>query len=140
MMDTLKIAANISSIGAVLDFTEAALAKHDFPALLQSNILVAVEEIFVNIAHYAYEPEDEGFAELFISIDENIVMRFEDSGKHFDPTKKEAPDLSVPIEEREIGGLGLHLVKQLMDKVEYEYSNGKNILTIKKGIAPSKVN
>jgi anti-sigma regulatory factor (Ser/Thr protein kinase) len=134
MMGALKIEAVLANTGAVLDYVEAAIAKYNFPELLQSDIYFATEEIFVNIAHYAYEPGDKGFVELFLTVDENIVMRFQDSGKPFDPTKKEAPNLDIPIAEREIGGLGLHLVKKFMDAVDYEYSNGKNILTVTKKI------
>jgi len=133
-MASLSIKANTKYSGEVTDFITAELMRHDFPTDLQPDILIAVEEIFVNIASYAYEPAQDGIVSLYVSINENAVIRFEDSGKPFDPLKSNDPDLETPIIERKIGGLGIHFVKKLMDDVEYVYEGGKNILTITKGI------
>lgn len=97
-------------------------------------IQLAIEEVFVNIAHYAYE-EGTGMAEVSVSIEENeVIISFEDSGRKFNPLENETPDISLGIEEKNIGGLGIFLTLQIMDNVEYEYSNGKNILTMKKDL------
>lgn len=97
-------------------------------------IQLAIEEVFVNIAHYAYE-EETGMAEVSVSIEENeVIISFEDSGRKFNPLENETPDISLGIEEKNIGGLGIFLTLQIMDNVEYEYSNGKNILTMKKDL------
>jgi len=138
MTSALKVEAYLTNTGTVLDYVEAVISKHIQSELLLADILLVVEEIFVNIAHYAYEPDAEKFVDMSISIHEDVVIRFEDSGKPFDPTTKEAPNLDVPIAEREIGGLGWHLVKEFTDKIAYEYVNGKNILTITKKL--DKVN
>jgi len=134
-MATLNIKANVDLTGNVMDFVDAELVRHDFPVDLRPDILIAVEEVFVNIATYAYEPNEEGDVNVFVTVDEKTVIRFEDSGLPFDPLKIKDPDLDVPIMEREIGGLGIHFVKNLMDEVEYAYTGGKNILTISKSVS-----
>jgi anti-sigma regulatory factor (Ser/Thr protein kinase) len=98
----------------------------------QMQISIAVEEIFVNISHYAYTPNI-GSATIRIRITENppeLMMIFRDRGIPYDPTKAESPDLSLPAAEREVGGLGIYMTKQLVDKVSYEYRDGQNILTL----------
>jgi anti-sigma regulatory factor (Ser/Thr protein kinase) len=97
---------------------------------------VAAEEIFVNIANYAYPPGETG--DVFISVKGDAVLRFEDTGQPYNPLEKADPDLDVPLMEREIGGLGIYLVKNLMDKVEYEHTGGKNVLTITKSLFQSR--
>ena len=100
-----------------------------------NKIDVVVEEIFVNIINYAYEePKQE---KVFINIEnENnkIVITFEDNGIPFNPLDKEEPDITLKAEDRPIGGLGIYLVKKMMDNVEYVYKDNKNILIIEKRI------
>ena len=98
---------------------------------------LAVEEIFVNICHYAYKerPEKTGNVEISISYDNSVLeISFSDNGKAFNPLQKKDPDLTLSAEERDIGGLGIFLTKKYMDNVEYEYQNGRNVLRIKKTI------
>jgi len=99
-----------------------------------SDVLLSSEEIFVNISNYAY-PSKEGY--VFINIkyspQNNFVsILFEDSGTPFDPIKKANPNIKAPLKDRKIGGLGIYMVKRLMDNIEYQYKNGKNILLITK--------
>ena len=101
---------------------------------------VAVEEIFVNIAHYAYKP-DVGKAVVSASMDSDhaiISVSFEDTGTPFNPLAKEDPDVTLSAAERKIGGLGIFMVKKSMDNVHYERKDGKNILTLVKRIRPEK--
>ncbi len=101
---------------------------------LLNKIDLAVEEIFVNIAHYAYKSET-GLAEIDCKFENGtLTVVFSDSGKKFDPLARQDPDTSLSLEERKIGGLGIFLTKQFMDSVLYEYADGKNILTIEKKI------
>ena len=103
---------------------------------VQMQIDVAVEEIFVNIASYAYEGKD-GQAEIrfdFRAEDSTAVITFIDQGAPFDPLAKEDPDTGLSAEERQIGGLGIFIVKKSMDKVLYKYEDGCNILTLEKVI------
>lgn len=98
---------------------------------------VAVEEIFVNIAHYAFSPEQHGEATVRCCVGGSplqVTIQFLDRGKPFNPLAKEDADTTLSAEERDIGGLGILMVKKSMDAVDYAYQNGRNILTIKKSI------
>ena len=103
---------------------------------IQTQIDIAVEEIFVNIANYAYNPEI-GKAEIVVEITEKpvtVAITFEDSGVPYNPLEKQDPDITLNAEERDIGGLGIFMAKKSMDDIEYTYRDGKNILTIKKAL------
>ena len=96
---------------------------------------VAIDELVSNIAFYAYE--DGGDATISVDIvgePETVVVSFRDRGKPYDPLKKEDPDVTLSIEERQIGGLGIYMVKKSMDEMLYEYRDGMNIVTIKKAM------
>jgi len=134
-METKIIKANINYTAEVMDFVEAQLVRSNFPGELLPEILIATEEIFVNIAKYAYKPEEEGEVKISVRAGEKAEIRFEDSGQPFDPLSRGTPDLKLPIMEREIGGLGIHFVKNMMDETEYRYADGKNIFTISKNIS-----
>ena len=99
-------------------------------------LCVAIEEVFVNIAHYAY-PESDGEMTLHLSFDKQsgkVTFRFADKGIPFDPLKKPDPDITLSANEREIGGLGIFIAKKTMDTMSYTYENGENILTMTKTI------
>ena len=129
-MDALLVEAITENIDEVIDYVFACLG--DCPPRLQNQIGVAVDEIFANICMYAYNP-DVGKVVIRIDIDENITIEFEDGGVAYDPlTATKNPDTTAAIEDREIGGLGVHIVKNIMDSVEYRHVDNKNILTIKK--------
>lgn len=93
---------------------------------------VAFEEIFVNIAHYAYGDQVGDVEITFERSDDALTVTFSDSGTPYDPLKKPDPDTTLSAEKREIGGLGIFLVKKYMDEVSYEYRDGNNIFTMKK--------
>ena len=98
-------------------------------------IHLVTEELVVNVASYAYPDGADDYLHVEIIRDEgHITLRFRDGGVPFNPLEREAPDTSLPIEERPIGGLGIYLVRQFMDTVEYEYTNGENILTVMKKV------
>jgi anti-sigma regulatory factor (Ser/Thr protein kinase) len=131
-MKELKIEARIENLDAVLDFVNAELEALACPQKAGKQLFVAVAELFVNIAAYAYSPET-GFVLLRIQGDEkSIWLEFEDSGKPYNPLENPDPDITAPVEERPIGGLGIFIVKQTTDAVEYRYEDHKNILKIKK--------
>lgn len=118
----------------VMAFVEEELDKADCPMKISMQITVAVEEIFVNIAHYAY-PDGQGGMKLAVSNDDGIVtLCFTDSGIPFDPLAKADPDITLSAEERGIGGLGIYMVKKSMDEVRYERRDGQNIFAISKKI------
>ena len=101
---------------------------------IQMQIDLAVEEIFVNISHYAYSPEI-GMANINVEVTQNplsVSLTFVDQGVPYDPLEKVDPDTTLPAEERDIGGIGIFMVKKNMDDVCYEYKDGQNILSLRK--------
>ena len=120
----------------VQEFIREQLSAYTCPERVKFQLDVAIEEIFVNIAHYAY-PSGEGTATIRCCVGSDplqVTIQFLDQGKPFDPLAKEDADITLSAEERGIGGLGILMVKKTMDAVDYEYADGKNILTIKKSI------
>ena len=128
--------AKTENLSDVLGFVEETLESFECPMKIQTAICVAIEEVFVNVAHYAY-PDSEGDMTLYIGFNEegrNITFRMTDKGVPFDPLNKPDPDITLSAEEREIGGLGIFIAKKTMDSLDYTYENGENILTMIKRI------
>ena len=128
--------AKTENLNDVLGFVEETLETFECPMKTQIAICVALEEVFVNVARYAY-PDSEGDMTLHIGFDEqtrDVTFRMTDKGVPFDPLKKPDPDITLSAEEREIGGLGIFITKKTMDAVTYAYENGENILTMIKKI------
>ena len=130
----LKIDAKNENLYQVMEFVDSFLEENECTMKAQTQIDLSVEEVFVNIASYAY-PAKEGDCELKISMDgDNVIITFIDSGIKYNPLEKADPDNTLSASEREIGGLGIFLVKKNMDNVLYEYKDNKNILTLVKKI------
>ena len=128
--------AKTESLSDVLGFVEQTLESFECPMKIQTAICVAIEEVFVNVAHYAY-PDGEGNMSLYISFDDQsraITFRMTDKGVPFDPLTKPEPDITLSAEDREIGGLGIFIAKKTMDSLSYSYENGENVLTMIKKI------
>lgn len=135
-MKELTIAAKVENIEAVTDFVNQQLEALDCPMKAQMQIDIAIDELFGNIAHYAYNPEI-GQATVRVEVVEDplsVVITFIDNGVPYDPLAKADPDTTLSAEEREIGGLGIYMVKKTMDEITYDYQNGQNILRIRKNI------
>ena len=135
-MKELTIEAKTSNIETVTDFVNEQLEALDCPMKAQMQIDIAIDELFGNIAHYAYNPEI-GQATVRVEVVEDplsVVITFIDNGVPYDPLAKADPDTTLSAEEREIGGLGVYMVKKSMDDITYEYKAGQNILTIKKNL------
>ena len=135
-MKELRIEASLKNLNEVLRFVDQELEGADCPMKFMMQIDLAVEEIFVNIASYAYAP-GKGDAEIRLEIAGKprcVEICFIDSGIPYDPLKKEDPDVTLSAAEREIGGLGIYMAKKSVDDISYEYREGKNILTLKKYI------
>ncbi|MCL2821390.1 MAG: ATP-binding protein [Oscillospiraceae bacterium] len=131
-MHELKVSANVERLEEVLDFIAADAEILPADAKFKNNLKIAVEEIFVNIALYAY-PSGEGDVVISASTaPDNITVEFRDSGTPYNPLIKTDPDTTLSIDEREIGGLGIFMVKQMMDSVAYRYEDGFNIFTMSK--------
>ena len=135
-MKELTIEATLENIPTITDFVNGQLEMHECSLKAQMQIDIAIDELFSNIANYAYNTEV-GMATVRIDLLENprrVVLTFIDNGVPYDPLKKEDPDVTLSAEERQIGGLGIYMVKKSMDEITYEYKDGQNILTIKKNI------
>ena len=133
-MKELTLAATLENIETVTDFVNEELEALECPMKVQMQIDIAIDELFGNIAHYAYNPEV-GDATVRVEVSEDplaVVITFIDNGVPYDPLAKDDPDTTLSAEERQIGGLGVYMVKKTMDDITYEYKNGQNILTIKK--------
>lgn len=134
-MNQLTIKADISNLGQVLSFADGILEQSGCPIKTRMQIDVAIEEIFVNIAHYAY-PGGEGNAVIEVEADssaKNVLIVFEDNGIPYNPLEKDDPDISLSADDRPVGGLGIFMVKKTMDGMSYEYKDNRNRLTIVKG-------
>ena len=130
----LIVDAKTEKLDEVLDFIDAFLEGLDCPMKVLTQINIAAEEIFVNIAHYAYGTK-EGGAEIVVDVADGVAeITFIDEGTPYDPLSKPDPDVTLSAEEREIGGLGIYIVKKSMDSVSYEYSDRRNIFTMRKRI------
>lgn len=123
--------ATITELPDVEKYILDELNKRDFSKRSIDQIILASEEIFINIVKYAYK-DNIGQCKIKMSFDEENTMTctFEDSGIPFNPLEKKDPDLTVSAKERSVGGLGIYMSKNIMDKIKYEYKNGKNRLTI----------
>ena len=133
-MREMDIAATLENLDAVMAFVDQQLEEAGCSMKTQMQIDIAVEEVYVNIAHYAYNPEVGGVT-IRVQIEEEpleIILTFIDKGKPYDPLAKEDPDVTLAAEDRQIGGLGIFMVKKSMDNISYEYNEGRNILTLKK--------
>ncbi|MBQ1547194.1 MAG: ATP-binding protein [Lachnospiraceae bacterium] len=135
-MKELIIEAKDENLDEVLAFVNEQLEECGCDMSTQIQVDIAVEEVFVNISHYAYNPEV-GPATIRAEVHDDplaVSLTFLDNGVPYDPLAKEDPDITLSADEREIGGLGIFMVKKSMDDVAYEYKNGQNILTIKKNL------
>ena len=133
-MKEITLPATLENLASVQSFIEEELEAADCPVKAMMQISIAVEEIYVNIARYAYNPEV-GEATVRCAVGDDplqVTIQFLDSGRPFDPLAKADADTSLSAEERDIGGLGILMVKKSMDDVRYRYENGCNILTLKK--------
>ena len=133
-MKELTIAAAVENIAAVTSFVDEQLEALDCPMKVQMQIDIAIDELFGNIAHYAYAPEA-GNATVRVEIIEEplaVVITFIDQGIPYNPLSAADPDTTLSAEERSIGGLGVFMVKKSMDEITYKYENGSNILSIRK--------
>ena len=133
-MKQLTVNAQTSELSQVLAFADTILEEAGCSAKTKMQIDIAIEEIFVNIATYAY-PSEGGQAVIELETDKDgkiVKITFEDQGVPYNPLENEDPDITLPAEERPIGGLGIFMVKNIMDEVSYEYADGKNRLTIMK--------
>jgi len=139
--EALVLGADTTELPKLESFLEEKLEARGCPMDVLMQIQVAAEEIFVNIAHYAY-PSGKGQAQVLLDFEgedpATMSLRFLDSGIPFNPLEKEDPDVTASAADRKIGGLGIYMVKKSMDSVDYMYEDGKNVLTLKKKLESKK--
>ena len=134
MLNTLELKASIENFTQLSDSWHNIAASWDLNSALINKIDVCLEEIYVNIASYAYD-DKEGTAKIsFDKQDNEITLKFEDEGIYYNPLQKEDPDITLSLEERPIGGLGIFMVKEISKDIEYKREGNKNILILKFGI------
>ena len=135
-MKELTIAATTENIDVVTAFVDEQLEALGCSMKAQMQINIAIDELFSNIARYAYNP-DVGEATVRVEVIEeplSVIITFIDGGVPYDPLGADDPDITLSAEERTIGGLGIFMVKKTMDEITYRYEGGKNILAIRKRI------
>ena len=133
-MKELTVQAMIENIPVVIAFIDVELEALNCPVKTQMQIDVAIDELLSNIAHYAY-PDGKGEVTVRFDYEEamcTVSITLIDSGIPFDPLQKGDPDVTLSVEEREVGGLGIFMVKKTMDSMAYKHEEGFNILTIQK--------
>ena len=129
MQHEITIPAKIENMTVVTDFLSSHMESAGVPVKQIYVINTAADEIFSNIAKYAY-PQDTGDVTIRLETDtKGVQVTFTDEGVPFDPLEMPEPDTTLSVQEREIGGLGILLVKRLMDETQYKYENGKNVMS-----------
>ena len=133
-MAEITVAADLDSLNDVLAFVDGEMERAGCSMKLMTQVDMAVEEIFVNIARYAYHPE---VGEASVRCEAGgdpfqVIVGFVDQGRPYNPLEREDPDVTLDAERRQIGGLGILMAKRLMDDIQYEYRDGQNILTLRK--------
>ena len=135
-MNSLAIEADTAKLAEVISFVNAILEENEASVKAQTQVDIAVEEIFVNVAQYAYAP---GTGLLTMQVNmiadpKTIKIVFIDEGKEYNPLERPDPDITLSAEDRQIGGLGIYMAQKFVDYMYYVYQDGHNILTIEKHI------
>ena len=133
-MKEITLEAKVENLDKVLLFLDTTLEELECPFKEQTQLDIALEEMYVNVAHYAYTPGT-GIVNIKLEVLEDptgVELTLTDSGVPYDPLAKEDPDVTLSAEERAIGGLGIYMVKKSMDEVAYKHVDGKNIFSMKK--------
>ena len=141
-MKEIHVAAKLENLDQIIEMVDEDVSQYACSPTAAALIKVAVDEIFTNIASYAYKDknggDEAGLVDVSITSEPDppcIELRFADSGVPFDPLKVPEPDTTLAADERQIGGLGIFMTKQIMDEISYSYENGKNVLVIRKKLA-----
>ena len=135
-MKEMTLTATVDNIEAATNFVNEQLEALECPLKVQMQIDIAIDEIFGNIAHYAYNP-NVGEATVRVEVIEEplcVVITFIDKGIPYNPLSAAEPDTTLTADERTIGGLGIFMVKKSMDEITYRYENGSNMLSIRKNL------
>ena len=134
MLKTIELKASIENYAQLSEWWHGIAACWNLNDAIINKIDICIEEIYVNIASYAYGDRT-GMTNISADKkDDEVILKFEDSGVEYNPLQKEDPDITLSLEERPIGGLGIFMVKEISKDIEYKRENNKNILILKFGI------
>jgi serine/threonine-protein kinase RsbW len=132
MNKTFNLKNDLTEIKKLMDILCKLCEENDIGNKVLCNVTLALEEIFANIVHYAYDDIEEHLVKIHIKINDSLFsMKITDDGKPFNPLEVPETNTNLPFEERKIGGLGIHLVRHLIDEWDYKHTKGKNVLTLK---------
>ncbi|MDR2393759.1 MAG: ATP-binding protein [Treponema sp.] len=129
----IKVSASVDELEGLIEWIDAILEAEDCTIKAHSQMAIILEEIFVNISRYAYPSEGEVFIRVGIE-GPRLILQFEDSGKPFNPLAYLSLDTKARIEERKIGGMGIYIVRKMVDEISYARVDDKNLLTLYKTI------
>ena len=131
-LKTLTLPNDVQEVPQLATFVEEVCESHGVDMMTTMQLNLALEEAVVNVMTYGYPEGTKGYVDISVQSESDcLTFVISDSGQPFDPTTKGDVDTTLPAEQRSIGGLGIHLVKQLMDSIQYEYKDGHNTLTLK---------
>ena len=132
----LTIINQISQLEELARFFEEISDEWDLPMSASLNLNLVLEELVTNIIFYGYEDQNKHEITVVVILDNKLInIQLEDDGKEFDPLSIPEPDINLAIEDRKIGGLGIHFVRKIMDKIDYKRLDNRNILTLSKNIS-----
>ena len=137
-MEEIKVKATKDGMKTAMDRLEIFLEKAHCPVKEKMECMIALEELLVNIVHYAYTHEEEGEIQIFYEViqqipgNQNMQIILKDQGKAYNPLKKEDPDITLTAKRRKIGGLGIFMAKNLLDALSYEREAENNVLYLEK--------
>ena len=135
MNKELIIKNDVAALEKLAAFIEEVAAELGLDPEMEMNLNLVLEEVVSNVILYAYPQDEEGAVSVAVSCDgKTLVFVITDKGKEFDPTKVEDADVTLSAEDRQIGGLGIYIVKNIMNKVVYQRLDGSNVLTLTKSI------
>lgn len=130
---TLVLKNDVSELESVISFVSAVCVRNSIPAETEHYLKLALDEMITNVVRHAYPGSEDHHFTLQITVsNEEFVARIEDDGVEFNPTQLPIPDLDAPLEERKVGGLGIHMVRQIMTSVEYQRVGVRNVVTLRK--------
>lgn len=135
MKDEINVVATMDNLDTVLSFVEERLENMDCPMKISMKVAVCVEELFVNVVNYAYDGCVGKCLVVFEGAENEpckAIITMVDEGKAFNPLEKDDPDTTLDADNREIGGLGIFMVKNIMDKISYDRKDEKNIIIMEK--------
>ena len=134
-MDRLTLPNDIETIPQLNEFIDGFCEQRDIDNDITMSLNLAIEEAVVNVMNYAYPEGTVGYVDIEAEADDHFVtFVISDTGKPFDPTQKDEVNTELSVEDRPIGGLGIHLVRRMMDEISYRYADHRNILTLRKKI------